>query len=165
MLAPCHIGTLNVGTWAGAVATILIVDDDQDLPAWGGMVLTSAGHRVLVAANGQDGLAVLQDLIQRHEALPDLVLLDIEMPVMDGPTMALHMLIANCGRERIPIVRFSALGEIANVARGLGTPYFLPKPTEIADILGTVARVLHERIPPHVGAAVETAHDAPNAGY
>lgn len=62
----------------GQSATVLVVDDDADILEVMGEVLGAEGHRVLSANNGRDALA----LVQRDR--PDLVLLDLEMPEMDG---------------------------------------------------------------------------------
>jgi len=59
-------------------ATVLIVDDDPDTVDTMRDILEEEGHVVLSAKNGREGL----DLARRF--VPDLVLLDLEMPVMDG---------------------------------------------------------------------------------
>ena len=57
---------------------ILVVDDDPDMREFLRLMLTSMGFEVTSAANGQQAL----DAIERHD--PDLILLDMKMPVMDG---------------------------------------------------------------------------------
>jgi CheY-like chemotaxis protein len=59
-------------------ATVLVVDDDPDTVQTMRDILEEEGHVVLSAKNGREGL----DLAMRY--IPDLVLLDLEMPVMDG---------------------------------------------------------------------------------
>jgi CheY-like chemotaxis protein len=59
-------------------ATVLVVDDDPDTVETMRDILEEEGHVVLSAKNGREGL----DLALRY--VPDLVLLDLEMPVMDG---------------------------------------------------------------------------------
>lgn len=61
-------------------ATVLIVDDDPEVLDAMAEILSAEGHRVLTAANGRDALEVAR------VGRPDLVLLDLEMPVMDGRT-------------------------------------------------------------------------------
>lgn len=127
---------------ARVMARILIVDDDEDV-AWAvEMLLRHFGHVVRIACDGETGLRMLQ------ESTPDLVVLDVEMPVMDGPAMAYRMFVHNCGLENIPIVLLSGVNEFEAVARRVGTPYFLPKPFEVADLLQLVDRALNERILP-----------------
>jgi DNA-binding NtrC family response regulator len=124
------------------MADILVVDDDEDLAAALTDVLVDVGHTVRVADNGWAGLAALD------ERLPDLVLLDIEMPSLDGPGMAAEMFVHDAGRERIPILLVSAFADLPAVARRIGTPYSAPKPCELGKLLGLVDRALLERIPP-----------------
>src|ERR671922_368969 len=57
---------------------ILVVDDDRDLRELLGAVLTAAGYDVLMAENGAAALSVLRTV------LPDLIILDLMMPVMNG---------------------------------------------------------------------------------
>ncbi len=59
-------------------ATVLVVDDDPDTVETMREILEEEGHTVLSAKNGREGL----DIALRH--VPDLVLLDLDMPVMDG---------------------------------------------------------------------------------
>lgn len=121
------------------MASILIVDDDEDV-AWAvEMLLRRDGHAVRVAHDGEAGLSMLQD------SRPDLVVLDVEMPVMDGPTMAYRMFVTNCGLENVPIVLLSGINDVDAVARRVGTPYFLPKPFDVAGLLQLVERALKER--------------------
>ena len=66
-------------------ATVLIVEDDTDLNSAYQLILTSAGHNVLCAENGKDALEV----IKKH-GTPDIILLDLRMPVMDGIEFLKH---------------------------------------------------------------------------
>lgn len=59
-------------------ATVLVVDDDPDTVQTMREILQEEGHTVLSASNGREGLQVAL------QTIPDLVLLDLEMPVMDG---------------------------------------------------------------------------------
>jgi DNA-binding response OmpR family regulator len=60
------------------MANILVIDDRADLAVTLQMLLQRAGHRVLYAENGRRGLRVF------HETRPDLVVLDVVMPELDG---------------------------------------------------------------------------------
>jgi CheY-like chemotaxis protein len=64
-----------------SVALILVVDDEFSIAEVVESILLDAGHEVVTAANGQQGLERLRD------RLPDLVLVDFMMPIMDGPAM------------------------------------------------------------------------------
>lgn len=59
-------------------ATVLVVDDDPDTVDTMREILEEEGHTVLCARNGREGLQVAL------QSIPDLVLLDLDMPVMDG---------------------------------------------------------------------------------
>jgi DNA-binding NtrC family response regulator len=136
------------------MADLLVVDDDRDLAAALTDVLVDAGHTVRVAENGWAGVAAL------NERLPDLVLLDIEMPSLDGPGMANQMFVRDAGRERIPILLVSAFADLPGVARRIGTPYSAPKPCELGKLLDLVDRALRERIPPTFPSALGASPSA-----
>ena len=124
------------------VRVLLIVDDDSDLADLLAEALRSEGHQVTVAYDGAEGLRLVS--AQR----PDLLLLDVEMPLVDGPEMAYQLLLRNCGQENIPIVLLSGVVDLPQVAARVGTPYFLAKPYDVEALLPLVDRALAERIPP-----------------
>ena len=126
------------------MADLLIVDDDEDLREVLAAVLLSMKHTVRIARNGAEGLALV------NERYPDLVLLDVEMPVLDGPSMVYRMLIGNLGKEKIPIILLSAIIDLHLVAAKVGTPYFLGKPYAFEALLPLLERALAERRPPSV---------------
>lgn len=124
------------------VADLLIVDDDSDVSEILAEALRGDGHAVRRARNGREGLD------QVHARLPDLVLLDVEMPVLDGPEMAYRMLIHNMGAERVPIILLSGIADFDLVVARVGTPYALAKPYRLNAVLALVLRALRERHPP-----------------
>jgi DNA-binding NtrC family response regulator len=123
------------------MAQLLIVDDDCDVTETLRMVLEHE-HTIRAAANGEEGMRLLND------RRPDLILLDVEMPVLDGPGMAYRMFIEDAGRERIPIVLVSGVADLEGVAERVGTPYFLLKPVDVEPLLALVRRALVEQTPP-----------------
>jgi DNA-binding response OmpR family regulator len=123
------------------MARLLIVDDDSDVAASMRLVLQEQ-HDVQVAQDGQAGIRLLND------RRPDLILLDVEMPVLDGPGMAYRLFIEDAGRELIPIVLVSGVVNLEAVAARVGTPYYLLKPVDIEPLLEIVERALSERRPP-----------------
>jgi CheY-like chemotaxis protein len=125
------------------MADILIVDDDEDLADTLAELLVGLGHDVHVARNGREGLSALDE-----RELPDVILLDIEMPELDGPGMAYQMLVQDAGKERIPIVLISGYVSLRAIAERVGTPYFAPKPCSLDTLLGLLERALRERTPP-----------------
>jgi DNA-binding response OmpR family regulator len=137
------------------MADLLVVDDDPDLAELLAMFLVGAGHDVRIARNGEEGLERVQT------RLPDLVLLDVEMPVLDGPSMAYRMLIADMGKEDVPILLLSAVIDLHLVARRVGTPYFLGKPYAFEALLPMVDRALAERTPPRPHRESESMKSTP----
>ena len=104
------------------MANVLIVDDDVDLAEASRYLLESAGHRTCVAHDGQEGLATLSTA-----PLPDCVLLDLDMPVLNGQRMAHRMRQQGSGAERIPILLVSGRDDLSAIAARVGTPYFVKK--------------------------------------
>jgi DNA-binding NtrC family response regulator len=128
-----------------AVASIVVVDDDRDVAESLAMLLEAEGHRVRTAHDGREGLTLVRD------TRPDLVVLDVEMPLLDGAGMALQLLIYDCGLEDIPIVLVSGSSGLKTVAARIGTPYAVSKPFNVDDFLALVARALEERRAPRPG--------------
>lgn len=124
------------------VANILVVEDDQDLGDLYAELLRSQGHVARVARNGREGLENVAAL------RPDLILCDVEMPVLDGPDMAYALLLRNAGDDKVPIVLLSGVVGLQPVAARVGTPYFLGKPFTVDRFLDLLDRALAERAPP-----------------
>ncbi|HEY3355562.1 MAG TPA: response regulator [Polyangia bacterium] len=131
------------------MAYLLVVDDDADLAAVLAEVLRAEGHCVRTAIGGEEGLRSL------NEKLPDLVLLDVEMPGMTGPTMAVRMFLHDHGAEYVPILLASGVPDLHRVASAVGTPYYVSKGFQIPELLDVLGRALRERRPP---AGAETRH-------
>ncbi|MGC9396679.1 MAG: response regulator transcription factor [Anaerolineae bacterium] len=89
---------------------ILLVEDDEALAQLVQLLLERAGYTVKAASNGESGIALAQ---QTH---PDLVLLDILMPDMDG----WHVYEALRRITDVPVLFLTALGDEHNIAYGLG---------------------------------------------
>ena len=106
-----------------AAARLLVVDDNKVNRLLLTRNLELQGHRVATAENGRVGLAML-----RREAF-DLVLLDIEMPEMDG-FQVLEQLVADLQLRDLPVIVTSSLEGLDNVVRciELGAEDYLPKP-------------------------------------
>ena len=110
---------------------ILVVDDDPDLREFLRLVLTSMGFEVTSAANGREAL----DDMDGHD--PDLILLDMKMPVMDGWEFCRALE----GRDaRPPIVVLTAAPDPAGRAAEVHAEDWLGKPFEIADLEAIVRR-------------------------
>ena len=122
------------------MARLLLVDDDNDTVEALGMLLRREGHDVHSASTGEEGLVVL-----RGSALPEALVLDVDMPVPGGPGMAHQMLLHDAGEEKIPIILMSANENLPEIGRKMGTPYVLRKPTTIHAFLAVLERALRER--------------------
>ena len=114
---------------------ILVIEDDPDLSQVVADVLASAGYRTAIAANGRDAL----DHLQAHEN-PDLILLDMMMPVMDGwkfreEQRALPALAS------IPVVTVTADGDARGKAASIQAAGYLTKPITIDGLLDEVERI------------------------
>jgi CheY-like chemotaxis protein len=95
-----------------ALATILVVDDSTAIRRIIGRLLEAKGYRVVEAGDGQQAL----DACRTQQ--PDLVILDFDMPVMDGPT-ALRAMKADPALESIPVLFLTAHTGGGDVAIGL----------------------------------------------
>lgn len=124
------------------MAEILLVDDDRDLVETMTDLLTCEGYSVRFARNGEAGLAELDAVY------PDVIVCDVDMPVLDGPGMAKCVLAHDAGAEKIPFILVSGVPDLGRLARSLGTPYYLAKPYEVDQLLALLERALKERIPP-----------------
>ena len=124
------------------MAKLLVVDDDMDMAECCADVLCAEGHRVRIARDGAEGLALVA------AELPDLILLDVEMPVLNGPDMAYRMFLNDVGQEQIPLLLSSGVLDLRGVAEQIGTPYYLGKPFSVEQLLSMVARALVERTAP-----------------
>jgi CheY-like chemotaxis protein len=124
------------------MAKLLVVEDDPDVAESLTSVLEDEGHEVRIARDGNEGLEKIA------EAVPDVVLLDVEMPNLNGPDMAYQLFLRNCGDERIPVVLLSGVANLKQVAEQVGTPYFLAKPYRIDTVVTLIQRALTEGRPP-----------------
>ena len=134
------------------MADLLIVDDDEDILEALAELLASEGHHVCVAHDGIEGLKCLD---AEHV---DLILLDVEMPRLTGPEMAYEIFVRDAGNERIPIVLLSGKLGLDSVAKAIGTPYFVPKPSSADQLCASIERALTERTPPHPSLPAPDAH-------
>ena len=120
--------------WAGG-GRVLLVEDEDMVRAVASRALTRAGYTVTTASDGDEGL----EIIERGEAF-DLVVSDVVMPVMDGPTMAREIRKTHAD---LPVLFMSGYAEeqlrkeidMANVG-------FLPKPFTVQQITDKVGAVL-----------------------
>jgi CheY-like chemotaxis protein len=112
---------------------ILVVDDDVDIRNTVANILEDEGYRVAKAGNGQEALTALT---APGAKLPDLILLDMMMPIMDGPTFHQQRQ-KHPALTRIPILTFTAFGASADVNWAAGR---LTKPLRLEVLLAMVAK-------------------------
>jgi two-component system cell cycle sensor histidine kinase/response regulator CckA len=116
-------------------ATILLVEDEDAVRAFSTRALTNKGYQVLDAPGGETALEVLK----AHGQAPDLVVTDVIMPEMDGPTLATHI------REMypdVPIIFVSGYTEDKFKGQFGENTYFLPKPFTLQQLAAKVKDVL-----------------------
>lgn len=117
--------------------TILVIDDEQLVRDTAADLLQTDGHMVLVASTGEDGLAMVRVV------LPDLILVDYHMPVMNGLEVV-QRLKAAADTRRIPLVALtSAPDEDASELSRAGCIAFIPKPFEPVSFLRLVSGILN----------------------
>ncbi len=115
-------------------ATVLLVEDDRNITELLQLYLEKEGYRVLTASDGRQGLEVFR------KENPDLVLLDVMMPVMDG-WEACRIIRSE---SQVPIVMLTAKGETDDKVQGLkaGADDYITKPFEMREVLARLEAIL-----------------------
>lgn len=128
-----HANSDAAGTSAPKPSLVLLVDDDPEIRTLVFAVLSAAGYAIITADNGASALSLLDHLAHP----PDLILLDQNMPVMDGDgfVRALHE-----RRSGVPIMAFTSAAEGAEWAAQIQAAAFLAKPFAVEDLLAIVAQ-------------------------
>jgi CheY-like chemotaxis protein len=129
---------------------ILIADDIEDVVQTAAELLRLHGYDVKTACDGQQAVAIAREF---H---PDLVLLDINMPVMDGYTAAAILRRERGGSDRPVLVALSARTQPKDIERGreAGFDHHLCKPAfELCDSIDAFLR--------HISGACRSAHPVP----
>lgn len=120
---------------AASAGSVLIVDDEPDSREIVSLVLEMRGYSVARSANGREAL----DYLKSTDALPAIILLDLNMPVMDG-----RELVSTVKKDRalasIPIVLVSSDRDLADEQEALGARAALEKPVHVDQLLETVMR-------------------------
>lgn len=115
---------------------ILVVDDEPDLLTMMGLRLEAAGFDVLKAASGEEAMDIL------HKISPDLILLDLLLPKMQGREVC-KKLKADNKFKRIPIIVFTAsMTHISDKTEEMGADDYLLKPFEPEDLLFKIKRLI-----------------------
>jgi DNA-binding NarL/FixJ family response regulator len=127
---------------------LLIVDDEPRLLRALEMMLRVAGYEVKTARNGREAL------VRLAETLPDLVIADIRMPLMDGYALVQHL--RDSPRTNlIPVIFLTAKDAVADRITGFraGVDHYLTKPFEAEELLAVISNVLDRVARTHAGIA------------
>ena len=111
--------------------TILVVDDDPDILEALAEILDAEGFEVDRARNGKEAL----ERLRAHK--PDLILLDLMMPVMDGSEFAQQMK-GHPEFAEVPVIVLSADRGVSGKASEMGARGWLAKPFELSDLMKMV---------------------------
>ena len=130
------------------MATILVVDDELGIRALLSEILSDEGHTIELAENATQARAV------RERMRPDLVLLDIWMPDVDGVTLLKEW--GSAGLLTMPVIMMSGHGTIdtAVEATKFGAIAFLEKPITLQKLLRAVEQALVKTAPPRPAPVV-----------
>lgn len=131
-----------------SVTRLLMIEDDARLAQMVREYLGGSGFDVTHAADGEDGLSQLP-LVQ-----PDLVILDLMMPGIDGLEVCRRIRALNTDQARLPVLMLTAKGDPMDRIIGLelGADDYLPKPFEPRELLARVRAVLRRRADAGQGA-------------
>jgi len=155
---PRHVGAAGTATEAPAIAetlaaaaevkraagadltgegTILLVEDEEGLRALNARGLTSRGYTVLEAGNGVEAI----DVLEKTDARVDLVVSDVVMPEMDGPTLARELRSRNPGLKIIFVSGYAEDAFQKHLPEH-GQFAFLPKPFTLKQLVAAVKETL-----------------------
>lgn len=119
---------------------VLVADDDEDILALVSFRLERAGYRVITARDGDTALTLARD------ERPDLAVLDVMMPKLDGYAVTRRLREAEATRDT-PVILLTARVQEADVSRGFeaGADDYLKKPFSPAELRARVQAVLGRR--------------------
>ena len=120
----------------GGTKKVLVVDDNRTLRKWLDKTLSTEGYTVLTAANGKEGF----DVASRE--LPDLIVSDVDMPIMDGGEMVSKLKVCS-STNHIPVVFLTGL-----ITKDEGVPesssdvLYISKMSRPAELISAVRNML-----------------------
>ncbi|OQY33646.1 MAG: hypothetical protein B6I38_03290 [Anaerolineaceae bacterium 4572_5.1] len=119
------------------MGTILFIDDNLDTLVLYQKAATIVGHKAIIAASGEEALTTVIDI------LPDLIVLDLNLPDMSGLTLIEQMRAKESMRD-VPIIMLSASypGEAADKAISSGANAFLSKPISLEAFFAVIDKYL-----------------------
>lgn len=135
--SPSHCAPQIIKEGSHVSKRILIVEDDPSSLRFVSFTLEQEGYEVLTASNGLEGLK------KAREEKPDLLVLDVMLPGLDGFEVC-RRLRADDGMARLPVLMLSAKAQEIDRTTGLkmGADDYLAKPADPGDIVERVANLL-----------------------
>ncbi len=116
---------------------ILVIEDDPAVRTLLDKSLQAKGYRVTLATDGLDGLTVLERM------RPDLILVDLMMPRLDGMTFV-KAIKGHGDTQPIPIIILTAKNDARSMIDGInvGARFYVTKPFQIADLISKIEKAL-----------------------
>jgi chemosensory pili system protein ChpA (sensor histidine kinase/response regulator) len=136
---PLHSAQRPAAPPAKGAPTVLVVDDARSVRELLNLRLSHAGYRVLLA---EDAVVAAARVLER---VPDIIILDVQMPYMNGYEF-LTALRADAATREIPVVLLTSTTDVAVHARELGAVAYLSKPVAAERLLEIVALYIPDRI-------------------
>jgi CheY-like chemotaxis protein len=127
-----QLGRIAIHEQDGGVAVVLVVEDDRDIAECIEGVLQDSGHEARVAGNGREALKCLDEMSR-----PCLLLVDLMMPVMDGPTLV-QEIARRDDHDQLPVVVMSSQPNLSRALAWPGVRGVLKKPFDVNDVIGAV---------------------------
>ena len=118
---------------------VLVVEDDTSIRDTLELALTMQGYEVATAANGREAMALLR------RWRPDLIVLDLMMPVMDGWNFRAEQ--RRAGYDDVPVLVLTASRNAADSKDALGAAERLQKPFDLRHLLDTISRLAQQGSP------------------
>jgi DNA-binding response OmpR family regulator len=125
---------------------VLVVDDDASIQGFLAEALADEGYDVRTAGNGREALAVLR------EWHPDLILLDLMMPEMDGWVFRAEQRDTPAVSD-VPVIVLSATRDLMARVRDLAPVQVFAKPFDLEELLGTIDQATARSLAEHDGRA------------
>ncbi|MBI5872851.1 MAG: response regulator [Candidatus Omnitrophica bacterium] len=120
-----------------AKAKIIVIDDDPDIRDVLNLTLTEEGYEVLEAGDGKEGLALIKN------KAPNLVIVDYNMPRMNGPSLV-GVVKKDILMSHLPIIMLTGKGEVSDKVSGInaGADDYMVKPFEPRELLARIKMIL-----------------------